>query len=225
MTPQEEHVAFYYELGRAFDNWSGVEHELSNVAYRCYPGTNPLVHLQGFYAIENFRSKLQHTDAVVMTKYKSNTTTLERWARLVGHISQCATKRNKLAHGSVIEFTALGARPGRRIALVEWAKWFKEGLTLKPPPGSICVRDISNIRVEFVTLMHALRDFAVVLGGASLPPSESRAPLPGRQTIPQITAHLHEALGHPPPPSRASRKAPGDDAAERERQMMREEGA
>jgi hypothetical protein len=204
MSPDEEHVSFYYEIGLAVTFWALVERAVLKVAQACTaPHQAPAI-LQAFYAIENFRSKLAFTDALVQSK-TSNKNLLKQWGELNAACKQAAAKRNILAHRHAVPFRhQKNPRPGRIHSLVDWAElaaW--DGIpTGKPPPGSLFVRDISRFSQEFVALTDRILVFEHALRGKPRPTLELYELPPRPPTTRDLKNRIRARLGLPLKPSR-----------------------
>ena len=76
MTPLEEQNAFFDAIGKSVHHWTAVEHALGLVFCGCISGTDTHsddgVPLAAFYAVENFRSKLNMVDAAVKARLDKN---------------------------------------------------------------------------------------------------------------------------------------------------------
>ena len=68
MTPTEEHLIFYYQIGLAVTQWSHVELALFDTVAACFDGPEPASVSAFFFSIENFRSKLGAADNLVALK-------------------------------------------------------------------------------------------------------------------------------------------------------------
>ncbi len=179
MMPREEHFLFYYELGLALSQWAKLEMALCDVLVCCVSKQERRKLSVGFYAIENFRSKLSFADDVLAETFDQNPL-LEKWSKIKSSIEKCAKKRNKVAHRNVVTYAA--SPPGRQIALVDWQA---EQFTAKakqrsflsnrsPPEGALCLIDIVHIRYDFFGVMIELANLAAELSDTALPyPPES----------------------------------------------------
>lgn len=206
MTPDEEHVAFYHELGLTITQWAHVEIALANtVAACCLKDADVGRVANAFYSIENFRSKLAFCDALMSEVHKDRPV-LDLWKALSTRLSAAASKRNKLAHHRVIVYSQ--STPGRRNAIVPWYvdKPKKKSKKNLPPQGALCVRDINAIRFEFAALYCSLIRFSWKLRGAGAqePFPESYEQPMRPNSIPQLRGQIHAILGHPQQPSRKS---------------------
>ena len=201
MTPAEEHVIFYRELGLAMAQWSQVERALYLLASLCFSPNDRHIFGMGFVGIEGFRSKLQFTDKAV-TRTIAGRKIAAEWPDLFERVSTQSGMRNKLAHNQIRQF--LSANEGRRWAVSPW--YAPKGTDkTKPAPGSLCVIEIIKVRLEFAALTIALRNFAARACKLQepFPKSDERPPDP--PTIHQITRQIHEELGHPQKSSREKR--------------------
>jgi hypothetical protein len=220
MKASEEWVAFYFEIGRALTQWAVIEHRLLDVAHACLPSAGYRTLMFGFYAIENFRSKLAFVDKLLHAKHGDNPL-IQRWPKLSARCMSVASKRNALAHRSAAGFHQVPfdqQTDGRSMALVEWSVYQEAAarpeFDTKPPPGSICLQDVTRIRMEITGLEVALFNFqsALLRKPVRFPESLEQPPRP--PTIRELEDQIREAFGLPPKPSRKSRRAPGDPAAE-----------
>lgn len=158
-------------------------------------------------SIENFRSKVQFSDAIIRKKFRE-ATLISEWEKLRDRSTTLSTKRNKIAHWKTELF--LNNKAGRRYALVPWKeiegsgrKRSKKSAVVKPPEGALCVKDIIASRNEFHALTRALGDFHELMAGRPKPfrghdePSE-KPPL----NLQTIAARIRKALAKPSSPSK-----------------------
>jgi hypothetical protein len=203
VNPNEERFAFYEQLGVAITQWAHVEMLIMEISASCFAPNERRIFSVAFYAVENFRSKMQMAQRIMEEKY-SDSQHYPAWDSLAKRALKTSSNRNKLAHMSVCNF--LPGKPGRRIALVPW--WLstdvrKKRKTLKgPPPGSLCVKDINGIRMEFVALYAALQNFLYKLHGLQEPHPKSLEQPMNPESIHTLRRQMHEMLGHPLKPSR-----------------------
>lgn len=200
MTPAEEHVAFYHQVGLAVDQWGMVEYGLFEVVSSCFDRDQRRMAARGFFSIENFRSKLKYADEVLKV-HMSAEHHLARWVVILARLQSASGKRNRIVHGRVIVHSM--SQAGRRYALVPWDAPSGSG---RPPPGSLCLRDVAAFTSDFSSLFVSLSRFCDSLNGrrAHLPESGERPRDP--PTIPQIRAQIHAILGHPAKSSRKKSK-------------------
>lgn len=193
MTPAEERIAFYRELGVALAQWAQVERSLYLVVSLRFPQSHRHLLGIGFVAIEGFRSKLLFADraitrALIGGKYADD------WPPLMDRLATQSGLRNKLAHNQAIDFPQSPA--GRRLALCPWIA--PKGIDKsRPPPKSLCIRDIIKVRMEFENLTLDLRNFAARVDEQPEPFPKSAGRPMHPPTIRQIARQIHEELGHP----------------------------
>ena len=97
MDANEEQIAFYSELGRAITQWAHVEHALMWISFACFDKNDSTTLPAGFFAIENFRTKVQFADSVVTARF-GKTKHMADWTALVDRMSTVSQARNRLAH-------------------------------------------------------------------------------------------------------------------------------
>jgi hypothetical protein len=204
MKKNEEHVAFYYELGVTISQWAMVEVALLWCVTAClkHESEHKAVAL-GFMSIENFRSKLDFAEAQV-GRTLVGTNKYREWVALVDKVRRASTKRNKLVHRQVQIFTENKA--GRRWLLVPTifrkTKKSKSG----EPEDSIGVMNIIHYRYDFASCYVALASFSASLRGQRATFPISLEPPKGPQSIRNVARRIHEVLGHPQKSSRQKRR-------------------
>lgn len=208
MNTQEEYIAFYKELGVAVAQWATVENSLAQLVCLCLTDrdADKWMLYQGFYSIENFRSKLLFAETMILEKFRTSKGIAE-WEALRKRLQQASAGRNKLVHRIVVDIP-IGGKPGRRFALIPAPKPDLDPKkrpytnTCTPPPGSLCLRDINALTHEFRACFVHLVNFAARVRGLEepLPISLERARNPS--TIQYLNTQIHEALGHRAKPSR-----------------------
>jgi hypothetical protein len=199
MTPVEEHILFYHELGMAISQWAQVEMALRDVVVNTMPRADRRKLSVGFYSIENFRSKLQFCDNLLVEAF-DGTAHLADWPKLQDRLSKSATKRNKIAHRTVVTYAS--GSPGRRYALVEWlteqfsARSRKQRFLTagKPPQGALCLLDVIHIRYEFFSLLTDLSNFAAKLAGTALPFDQATFPVSKPPTLAEYRRQMRGLL-------------------------------
>jgi hypothetical protein len=166
LTPREEEVLFFMDIGMSLTMWSSVEIALWAVVRGGLPHdsvTSKAVAV-GFFSLEGARAKRVFAEATV-NRMIAGHPLRPQWIKLVDRVRQAADKRNVLAHWQVQVYEH--ARPGRRYALehpIQPKKKPKTKVPL-PRPGAYCLRDIVKIRLEFFSLQHALDNFLSRLSG------------------------------------------------------------
>jgi hypothetical protein len=162
MSIGEEEICFFFELGNAMAAWAFVEGTLRELVLLCTePGPDGLTHKAlavGFVSIETFRAKLNFTEGLFKRRYPEHSASLEHLAE---RISQLSRKRNKLAHWSTQQYPENA--PGRRFMLVPWM--FKKKRPNRPPKrpsppdGSLSLREIRRLRLEFICAAISIQNF------------------------------------------------------------------
>jgi hypothetical protein len=207
VTPDEERIAFYYELGLAISAWAGVEMKLCEMCYAFVKDRRESSALFfGFFGIENFRSKVEFAQRLLTAAYHGDANA-QRIPRVFEKLKQSSAKRNKLVHRRTWYYV-LG-KPGRRYVLEDWPKGFeppprnaKAGDIVKPPSNAFGVREIIAIRLEFLALHAALERLNASLLRVPTPLPES-AELPKHPPgIQSLARQIREALGRRPRSSR-----------------------
>lgn len=170
-TQSEEMTAFYAALGHALTQWAHVEYYLANV-YAAVLDRDYKIAGAAFYAVENFRSKLQMVDSVVRSAV-ANPDLLADWTGsqttlgLQDRIKTASRVRNNLAH-----FTVL-AEPHKKAG----KRWHLRPNIYDPmtprmdpynPQGGYYARDLEKIPALFGPLAMALMNYSNKLVGAKL---------------------------------------------------------
>lgn len=155
MTPYEEMIAFYFELGRAISAWADVERALFQIYISCFTKHNYDPAGLTFFSIENFRSKMKAVDTTFRTKF-DGTHHVADWDSIYKRLERHSSFRNHLVHYHTRSYDH--AKPGRRMALIPTlskAPRFRQKVP-KPPDGSMFLRDIVTSRYQFTALAHGL---------------------------------------------------------------------
>lgn len=170
MTPSQESALFMHELGRAISEWAYLELDLAVLVAAAVSQADRHSLQVGFFAIENFRSKLAYCDNVLTERFHA-TPGFERWELLRAKIEALSRKRNQLAHQTVMVYP--GGSEGRRTAILNWKANFYASPKLAPkgtrgkgpPSGALCLGDLAQLSLEFKAAMYAIRNVrALVLG-------------------------------------------------------------
>lgn len=204
MTPSEEHLAFYSEIGLTVSQWGHVEYNVFRVLGAFISAADRRMLFKGFFAIENFRTKLLFADSLAKEKLGEASIFMPEWIALHNRIAAGQTKRNKLVHHQVMGYPT--APEGRKYALIPWVaketKFKSKPSKVLPPPGALCVRDIISYRYEFFRLALDLQNFEAVASGKPKPFPIGSVQATHPPTIRQIENQIHVMLGYPPRPSR-----------------------
>lgn len=219
MNAAEEEILFHNALGNALSQWAYAEGQLQRIVLQCVPPASRSAVAAAYISIDSFYAKLRFCDNLVVGSYGATNPHLSRWAAVKEKAHRLSAKRNLLAHGSKALY--INNTVGRRWALVDQRPvdgQIPDSTGEKPPSSALCLLDLAELKPEFHQLTDELCNVFELLRCGRAPFPEGGAPRDGPMTIPSLRARLRAALGLPPPPSRKSRRAPGDEAAERERQ-------
>lgn len=202
-------VCFYYEIGLAVTHWAHVERALLEVIFATgMAGKNYEAMGHSFFAIQNFRSKLDFVEQVVVKSVR-DARLLKEWPSLRKRCEQAAKKRAEIAHGYVA-MSPTGAEPGRRMVLMEWAPQSPPSKISPnpgiPPSSAPGVKAIISYRSEFACLTYALENFASRIGGQPERHPKSLEQPTDPPSIETIASQIHEALGWRRPPTPPKKK-------------------
>jgi len=212
MTLDEEEVLFHYELGQCLTEWSWVERQMAQAALACMPKTQHKAMLDGYFAIENFRSKMAFVDRIVCRK-NPDPAARTRWTKVLARIKSASEERNKLAHRSFVMYP--DGSGGRRTALVEWmvfmdAHWKRE----KPPKGnapsgSKCIVDLLAFQNECKAIYRSLINASRELSGRQPPLSVAFEQVMGPKTVRDAERRFRVRTGRQPRPSKPKSSSVG----------------
>jgi hypothetical protein len=145
-------------LGLAITQWATVEHAFQHVYSSSFKHYD-IANAASFYAIENFRSKLQVASAALARNLKPEF--VEEWGDLHNRLRARNTKRNALAHRRFLNRP--NNKPGRRILLIP------SGMDPNDETPAYGVKNLVLIRYAFYGLSNELLNFADRLTGAKAP--------------------------------------------------------
>ena len=192
----EERQIFYYELGLAMTQWATVEHAFQH-AYTSSFKKYDMAIAMTFYAVENFRSKLNVADTAFHLNLSSDY--YSEWAGLHAKLRKRCQARNQFAHRYIKNRPE--NRPGKRVLLMP--------SSLKPMPNdnygenrAYGVRDLVLHRYAFFGLSNLLLNFADRIAGLKTPFSVPHGPL---ERPPQLQTLVDQMRGVPEPPHRPFR--------------------
>lgn len=181
-TTEELTEQMFAAVGRAITQWSFVEYELSKFftlatgagAVTTSFDDEPVFTIDkaanaAFYAIENWRTKLQVVDAAVLA-YPHDTADIEaitsRWGKLSDKASKLARKRNRLAHWFVLpaQHTGTGERsepisPARLCPPYGSPRYYAATGFVRKPELYLTVKQVRDLERAFCLLAAALRKF------------------------------------------------------------------
>lgn len=172
MTFEEEQLIFFALIGQAIHEWSHVESRLADLAARCVGHSDQLY--RAFFSIENFRAKLGFVDEAIRSSRILDQFASD-WATIHTRVQSLAAKRNAIAHSRKLNFPG---RPGRRVAIVPFLAKAPKRKSAKPvaPSGSLCVKDLDLIAMQFQTVAWLLVNLdariGVLLGSPPTPFAE-----------------------------------------------------
>ena len=178
MTPEQEQVLFYHELGKALSQWAYVELDLRHLVTACVPMDARQLVAVGYFSIENFRSKLAYCDSIIVESMHRSTA-FKRWAAVSERVKSASIRRNRLAHWTVMFYPR--AKTGRRYALVDWprnafsapSKQDPDRNASGPSSSSICLHQILEARYDFESLTPTLSNLRTAFLGEREPWSDS----------------------------------------------------
>lgn len=196
----EEHLAFYHQIGLTITQWSHVEFALAGLVGGRLRKTDRKMASEAFLSIENFRAKLQFADTV-MTKADLPDDERVNWARTLDRAGSLAKKRNKLAHNWVLNSDL--NRAGRRVMLLPTRPAKNANPAQKGQyADAIYLRDVASIRLEFVALMCQIENLDCRLSGSKERFPESQEQPKPPPTLAQIRREIYACASRPPRPSR-----------------------
>lgn len=200
MTAEQERAAFYYELGVAITQWAHVERTLCDIATFCFardPSNFSMEqyadHYDAFFAIENFRSKVEYTSAVFERRYGTTDYSTD-WKTLANKLGKRATMRNHLAHYPVMNY--VDTPPGRRICIAP--RQIHLGKSPTYLAGALFLADIIGIRLRFRALDRQLESFLGRLRGLKDTREERPSLSPDMPTIQKILDQTLAMFGRLP---------------------------
>lgn len=171
MTPSQESALFMYELGQTISHWAYLEADLAVLVAAAVSRDDKHTVQVGFYAIENFRSKLAYCDNILNERFHE-VPNFSRWEEVRTRIEAISRKRNRLAHQTVMVST--GGEVGRRTGILDWKAQIHNSPKLAPKPsrktkglpdGTLFVRDLAQITLEMKAVTYAIRNIrCLVLG-------------------------------------------------------------
>jgi hypothetical protein len=181
-----EEATFYALLGRCVAKWAHIEFGMFTVAQCAFLDEQAELLANGYYSIENFRSKLAFVERVIQASAVKQEFKTE-WAGIRERVRSLSKKRNDVAHSRVLMFSR--APQGRRVAIVPTFidEPKKKPAPHLPPPGSLCLRDLDLIRLQFGTAANALSSLHLRMSGKAdwLAASAQRAiPIAGSDSAP-----------------------------------------
>jgi hypothetical protein len=205
MTLDEEEFIFHYELGQCMNEWAWIERNLGQVALSCFPKAQHKAIMDGYFSIENFRSKIAFVDSIVQRK-RDDANVLKRWNDVLDRARTASTTRNALVHRTLVIYER--GKGGRRVALMKWMafmdeKWDKaRNPKGEAPPEAICLVQLgafqNTCQAITRTLFNVTREVA---GKPALLPAAFEQEF-DRMTARDIERRFRVRLGRQPRPSK-----------------------
>ena len=112
---ERERQLLLSEIGQSITSWTILESHLYRIFHHCIGIKGLNSSAAAFNAVENFRSKLGMTDAVVRI-YLGKSQLMSVWLRREKEIVKISKARNFIAHGSVVVLK-LGRQPAKPYVL------------------------------------------------------------------------------------------------------------
>lgn len=204
MTPGEEEIVFYFEVGNAITEWAYIERMLMMALESTLAGApdiNQRAVNVGFMSVESFRAKMDFSDAAIARWLVSNAPhEVRNWKHLAKRIWAASGHRNKLAHWAVGRYPE--NNPGRRLMLEPPTKKKKPKKTSDPskpqkklpPDGAQSLRHISQMRNDFIAVAVSLHNFSERLRGRTEPHARHHEQSEKAPTIAKLRGQMIEEL-------------------------------
>ena len=189
LSMSQEMLGLYYLVGLSVTQWAYVEEAVYWVAACALESPEHAPFAAAFFSIENFRSKLGFADRA-MQHSATLSAFYPEWVGLRDTVSGLAAKRNALAHGRVKHFP--DAPAGRRSAILPpiGRSRGRNSNPQRPPVGSLCVKDIDLIRLQFSKAHVGLSSLHARMGGGDDVFGEYAQQEPKPQTLAQLRLHI-----------------------------------
>lgn len=209
ITPAEEEIAYFHQLGLALSVWSNIEGQLLEAVLRCVPSSseaeltrNSLA--MGFVSMQGARNKILFAGAMVRRVLESaNPAAVGEWNDIQEKLFAESGKRNDLAHYQSRPFPRNDVE-GRRWALCPWHH--PKGINKdKPPPDSYCLLDLVTMEYSFMATSARLANFLARICSQREPFPKSYEQPADLPDLRQIARQIHAELGHPQKSSRERR--------------------
>lgn len=200
-------------VGRAITQWSFVEYELAKFftlsigagAITTDFFDDPVIVADkaanaAFYAIENWRTKLQVVDAAVLA-YPHDTADREaltrKWGNLSDKASKLARRRNKLAHWCVLPAEDIRGEiaPARLCPPYGSPRYYAATRLTPDPKLFLTVKQVGDLERAFCLLAAALRKFfSELVRDAELSDRDARLALDRLLLDERLNPHLRAEL-------------------------------
>ena len=204
ITRDEEIVLFHYTLGVAMLNWASVENVIRTILVTGFKNEmfNREALSVGFFALEGFGARLKFADNVISRKLASmNPDAHGTWKQLAIDARALSGARNKLAHWAIAKYWHRA--PGLRVVLSPWVYKKPTRKTKKPVPaeGSLSIREMYRISLQFIALAAALENFSSRILGHAEPHAKSAERAGDPPTADNLAHQIREVFSDQPQPS------------------------
>jgi hypothetical protein len=195
MNVNQEHLAFNHLIGLALSQWqANIEFGLYAVASACSGTAPPADTYLTFFTEISFRKRLQQVHDLVLATVQ-DASIRAQWQAIHSRIETAAKGRNALAHHWVLNFPS--GKPGRTCCLLSRTTKASKRSPDRPPPGALCVRDISQLHYRFSAVGVALRNLAARIRGQKEPYAKEWERERPPQTLAQLTHEIRVLAGCP----------------------------
>lgn len=207
MTLEEEELIFHYELGQCLTQWAWVERTLCYAAVSCTAKRHERPLLDGYFAIENFRSKMAFIDRLVCRATK-DVKLQARWEAVLSRVDATSKFRNKLVHRSIVIYEKSAG--GRRVRLMRWAdylddKWKSKSQANSDAQDAIVLVDLAAFQNTCYAVWRTLVNVNAELAGKLAPLPKGFEQEFDRMTAADIERRYRVRSGRQPKPLRGSR--------------------
>jgi hypothetical protein len=196
MNSNEEQLAFFEQVGRAVTQWATVEQALLDIVSACFDDRYPAQLTVSYWAVENFRSKLQMVHNLVAVKF-GQSPHFDQWNALRDRVDRESRARNTLSHYWLL--THHDGRPGRCLGLhprpTRLARAKTVRRTQKVPPGTLFVRDIAYLARRFSALTCEIHNFGAILRGRPVRYQESFTQIGKPPTLADLVHEIRALSG------------------------------
>lgn len=145
-------------VGQCITQWSRVEDALYMIFHHCIYCPALFPSQAAFVSVENFRSKLAMTDAVVRVSLQKNQL-MSAWKKRHQELISLSHRRNFIAHGQVVMLSIGKARP-RAVVMGSFNDPFtliKYGTNARA--SRLTLKDVNSITAESTNLATRLTEF------------------------------------------------------------------
>ena len=155
---EKDRLELLQAVGQSITSWALVEDALYKIFHVCIGSPSIVSSAAAFLAVENFRSKLAMTDAVVRTHLMKNQL-VSVWKRRTQDVIKLSQRRNFIAHGQVV-ILRIGKSKPRAVVMGsfnDWSSHIKYGTGLRD--SRVNLSDVNSIIAESINLTKRLHEF------------------------------------------------------------------